>query len=299
MVYDVMIIGGGPAGMTAGLYAARAGLKAVMLEQMFVGGQASTTDQLHNYPGFPDGIGGPELMMLFEQQAINMGLEIIYDGVESLSLQGDIKTAQTFASGEISAKTAILCMGAERQLLGAPGEQKLTGRGVSYCATCDGAFYRGKTVAVVGGGDTAMEDALYLAGICEKVIVIHRRDKLRAVGRQADAVRAHEKVEIMYNTRVERIDQAEKGLMLTLNDDRTLNVDGLFVAIGTRPKSDLVKGQVETDAAGFVLAGEDTASSIPGVYAAGDLRRKPLRQVITAAADGAVAAYEAQKYLEG
>ncbi len=297
MVYDVMIIGGGPAGLTAGLYAARAGLKAVMLEQMFVGGQASTTDQLHNYPGFPDGIGGPELMMLFEQQASNMGLEIIYDSVNSLALEGEIKSAQ-ISSGEIQAKAAILCMGAERQLLGVPGEQKLTGRGVSYCATCDGAFYRDKTVAVVGGGDTAMEDALYLAGICEKVIVLHRRDKLRAVGRQADAVRAHEKVEIMYNTRVERIDSAEKRLVLALNDERTLNVDGVFVAIGTRPKSDLVKGQVETDAAGFVLAGEDTLTSLAGVYAAGDIRRKPLRQVITAAADGAVAAYEAQKYLE-
>ncbi len=297
MIYDVMIIGGGPAGLTAGLYAARAGLKAVMIEQMFVGGQASTTDQLHNYPGFPDGIGGPELMMLFEQQAGNMGLEILYDSVSALSLNGEIKSART-GMGEIQAKTAILCMGAERQLLGVDGEQKLTGRGVSYCATCDGAFYRGKTVAVVGGGDTAMEDALYLAGICEKVIVIHRRDKLRAVGRQADAVRAHEKVEIMYDTRVERIDSAENGLILSLNEERTLNVDGVFVAIGTRPKSDLVKGQVETDAAGFVLAGEDTVTSAAGVYAAGDIRKKPLRQVITAAADGAVAAYEAQKYLE-
>lgn len=299
MIYDVMIIGGGPAGLTAGLYAARAGLKSVMLEQMFVGGQASTTDKLHNYPGFPDGIGGPELMMLFEQQAVSMGLEIIYDSVISLSLSGDVKRAQTAASGEISAKAVILCMGADRQLLNVPGEQKLTGRGVSYCATCDGAFYRGKTAAVVGGGDTAMEDALYLAGICEKVIVIHRRDKLRAVGRQADAVRAHEKVEILYDTRVEAIAKAEKGLTLSLNGNRTLSVDGIFVAIGTRPKSELITGQVNTDAAGFVLAGEDTCTSVPGVYAAGDIRKKPLRQVITAAADGAVAAYQAQKYLEG
>ena len=296
-MYDVMIVGGGPAGLTAGLYAARAGLKAILMEQMFVGGQASTTDKLENYPGFPDGIGGPELMMQFEQQAVSAGLEIRYEPAESLELAGKVKKART-ASGEVEAKTAILCMGAGRSLLGVPGEQELTGRGVSYCATCDGALYRNKRVAVVGGGDTAMEDALYLARVCEKVTLIHRRDQLRAVGRQADAVRSHEKIEILYNTRVEKVEKAGKGLTLRLNGERTLDVDGVFVAIGTRPESALIAGQVETDPAGFVLAGEDTHTSLAGVFAAGDLRKKPLRQVITAASDGAVAAYEALDYLE-
>lgn len=297
MMYDVMIVGGGPAGLTAGLYAARAGLKAILMEQMFVGGQASTTDKLENYPGFPDGIGGPELMMQFEQQAVSAGLEIRYEPAESLELAGEVKKART-ASGEVEAKTAILCMGAGRSLLGVPGEQELTGRGVSYCATCDGALYRNKRVAVVGGGDTAMEDALYLARVCEKVTLIHRRDQLRAVGRQADAVRSHEKIEILYNTRVEKVEKAEKGLTLRLNGERTLDVDGVFVAIGTRPESALIAGQVETDPAGFVLAGEDTHTSLAGVFAAGDLRKKPLRQVITAASDGAVAAYEALDYIQ-
>ena len=297
MLYDVMIIGGGPAGLTAGLYAARAGLKAVLLEQMFVGGQASTTDKLENYPGFPEGIGGPELMMQFEQQAVNAGLEVRYELAESLELTGDIKRARTM-SGDIEAKTVILCMGAGRSLLGVPGEQELTGRGVSYCATCDGALYRGKHVAVVGGGDTAMEDVLYLAGVCEKVTLIHRRDKLRAVGRQADAVRAHEKVEILYNTRVEKVEKAENGIVLHLNDERSLDAAGVFVAIGTKPESALIAGQVETDKNGFILAGEDTRTSVPGVFAAGDLRKKPLRQVVTAASDGAVAAYEALNYIQ-
>ncbi len=297
MMYDVMIIGGGPAGLTAGLYAARAGLRAILLEQMFVGGQASTTDKLENYPGFPEGIGGPELMMQFEQQATNMGLEIRYEPAESLELTGDVKRARTM-SGEIEAKTAILSMGADRSLLNVPGEEKLTGRGVSYCATCDGSIYRGKHVAVVGGGDTAMEDALYLSRICEKVTLIHRRDQLRAIGKQADAVRSHEKIEILYNTRVEEVGQAENGVTLRLNEGRTLDVAAVFVAIGTKPESAMVRDQVELTEDGFVRAGEDTKTSLPGVFVAGDLRKKPLRQVVTAASDGAVAAYEASNYLQ-
>ncbi len=297
MLYDVMIIGGGPAGLTAGLYAARAGLKAVLLEQMFVGGQASTTDKLENYPGFPDGIGGPELMMQFEQQAVNAGLEIRYEPAEKLELEGEIKRAHT-AGGMIEAKTAILCMGAGRRMLGVPGEEKLTGRGVSYCATCDGALHRGKAVAVVGGGDTAMEDALYLARICERVTLIHRRDQLRAVGHRAKAVLANEKIEILYSSRIEGIEQAEAGVRLNLNDERTLDVSALFVAIGTKPESGLVEGQVELTEDGYVAAGEDTKTSVPGVYAAGDLRKKPLRQVVTAASDGAVAAYQAAEYIQ-
>ena len=297
MLYDVMIIGGGPAGLTAGLYAARAGLNAVLLEQMFVGGQASTTDKLENYPGFPEGIGGPELMMQFEQQAVNAGLEIRYEPAEKLELAGDIKRAQIM-SGVIEAKSAILCMGAGRRLLGVPGEEKLTGRGVSYCANCDGALYKGKSVAVVGGGDTAMEDALYLARICEKVTLIHRRDQLRAVGHRARAVLSNEKIEVLYDSRVEAVEAAEGGVKLKLNGERELNVSAVFVAIGTKPESALVRDQVELTEDGYVKAGEDTKTSVPGVFVAGDLRKKPLRQVVTAASDGAVAAYQAVEYIQ-
>ena len=297
MMYDVMIIGGGPAGLTAGLYAARAGLKAVLLEQMFVGGQASTTDKLENYPGFPEGIGGPELMMMFEQQATAMGLEIRYEPAEALFLTEKIKRART-ASGDIEAKSAIVCMGAGRKLLGVPGEERLTGRGVSYCATCDGAIYRGREVAVVGGGDTAMEDALYLSNICKKVTLIHRRDAFRAVGRQVENVLSRDNVEVLYNSRVERIEKSDAGIVLHLNEGRELNVAAVFVAIGTRPESALIAGQIECDRDGFALAGEDTKTNLDGVFAAGDLRKKPLRQVITAASDGAVAAYEAINYLQ-
>lgn len=297
MTYDVMIIGGGPAGLTAGLYAARAGLNAILLEQMFVGGQASTTDKLENYPGFPDGIGGPELMMQFEQQATNAGLEIRYEPAESLELTGDIKRAHT-AGGVVEAKTAILCMGAGRRMLGVPGEERFTGRGVSYCATCDGALYKGKRVAVVGGGDTAMEDALYLARLCEKVTLIHRRDQLRAVGHRANAVLNNEKIDVLYESRVEAIEAAEGGVKLRLNGERELEVSALFVAIGTKPESALAAGQTELDAEGYVKAGEDTKTSLPGVFVAGDLRKKPLRQVVTAASDGAVAANQALEYLQ-
>ncbi len=296
-MYDVVIIGGGPAGLTAGLYAARAGLKAVLLEQMFAGGQASTTDRLENYPGFPGGIGGPELMMRFEQQAQEYGLEIRYDTVEALELAGEVKRAR-LSSGAVEARAAILCMGASRRTLNVPGEAELTGRGVSYCATCDGALYKGKEVAVVGGGDTAMEDALYLARLCGKVTLIHRRGELRASGTRADALRREANVDILYHSQVERIEKAENGIRLHLNQGRELAVSALFVAIGTQPETALLEGMGLTDEAGYVQAAEDTRTALPRVYAAGDLRKKPLRQVITAAADGAVAAFSALGDLE-
>lgn len=296
-MYDVVIIGGGPAGLTAGLYAARAGLKAVLLEQMFAGGQASTTDRLENYPGFPGGIGGPELMMRFEQQAQEYGLEIRYDTVEALELAGEVKRAR-LSSGVVEARAAILCMGASRRTLNVPGEAELTGRGVSYCATCDGALYRDKEVAVVGGGDTAMEDALYLARLCRQVTLIHRRGELRASGSRADALRRETNVNILYHSQVERIEKAENGIRLHLNQGRELLVSALFVAIGTQPETALLEGMGLTDEAGYVRAAEDTRTALPRVYAAGDLRKKPLRQVITAAADGAVAAFSALGDLE-
>lgn len=297
---DILIVGGGPAGLTAGIYASRAGMRSIVLESGFAGGQASTTDRIENYPGFPEGVGGMELMMAFEQQYGRLGGgEVRYDGVQSLNLEE--KTAVTAAGEVISARTVILCMGAEPRKLGVPGEAELTGQGVSYCATCDGMFFRGKTVAVVGGGDTAVEDAAYLKRLAT-VKVIHRRDELRAASRAGEALMADPDVEKLLSHTVEKIERQDGLLCLTLKDlksgqVRTLAVDGLFVAVGTQPRTELVRGQLALDGAGYVVAGEDTRTEIPGVFAAGDLRARPLKQVITAAADGAVAATMAIRYV--
>ena len=297
---DILIVGGGPAGLTAGIYASRAGMRSIVLESGFAGGQASTTDRIENYPGFPEGVGGMELMMAFEQQYGRLGGgEVRYDGVQSLNLEE--KTAVTAAGEVISARAVILCMGAEPRKLGVPGEVELTGQGVSYCATCDGMFFRGKTVAVVGGGDTAVEDAAYLKRLAT-VKVIHRRDELRAASRAGEALMADPDVEKLLSHTVEKIERQDGLLCLTLKDlksgqVRTLAVDGLFVAVGTQPRTELVRGQLALDGAGYVVAGEDTRTGIPGVFAAGDLRARPLKQVITAAADGAVAATMAIRYV--
>lgn len=297
---DILIVGGGPAGLTAGIYASRAGMRSIVLESGFAGGQASTTDRIENYPGFPEGVGGMELMMAFEQQYGRLGGgEVRYDGVQSLNLAE--KTAVTAAGEAISARAVILCMGAEPRRLGVPGEAELTGQGVSYCATCDGMFFRGKTVAVVGGGDTAVEDAAYLKRLAT-VKVIHRRDELRAASRAGEALMADPEVEKLLSHAVERIEKRDGRLLLTLKDLksdrlRELAVDGLFVAVGTQPRTELVRGQLALDGAGYVVAGEDTRTEIPGVFAAGDLRARPLKQVITAAADGAVAATMAIRYV--
>lgn len=297
---DILIVGGGPAGLTAGIYASRAGMRSIVLESGFAGGQASTTDRIENYPGFPEGVGGMELMMAFEQQYSRLGGgEVRYDGVQSLNLEE--KTAVTAAGEVISARAVILCMGAEPRKLGVPGEVELTGQGVSYCATCDGMFFRGKTVAVVGGGDTAVEDAAYLKRLAT-VKVIHRRDELRAASRAGEALMADPDVEKLLSHTVEKIEKQDGLLCLTLKDlksgqVRTLAVDGLFVAVGTQPRTELVRGQLALDGAGYVVAGEDTRTGIPGVFAAGDLRARPLKQVITAAADGAVAATMAIRYV--
>ncbi len=295
-MYDILIIGGGPAGLTAGLYAARAGLSVALVEQAFAGGQASTTDMLENYPGFPGGIGGPELMMRFEEQAQKYGMESKYGTVTEVELDGEVKRA--VIDGEtVEAKAIILCMGAKRRELGVPGEAMNVGRGVSYCATCDGAFYRGKHVAVIGGGDTAVEDALYLAR-GSRVTLIHRRNELRARGAAVRRLQENENVEFLLETQVTAIERGESGLVLKLNTGNDLAVDGVFVAVGTQPISDLVRGKVELNEAGYVLAGEDTKTSVPGVFVAGDLRAKALKQVITAASDGAVAAHMAMIYLD-
>ncbi len=298
--YQVIILGGGPAGLTAGLYAARSGLKALLLEGNLPGGQASTTNELENYPGCGR-TGGPELMMKFVEQALSAGLEIQYQGVLQAQLD---KRAVVTRQQRYQGQALILATGATRRKLGAAGEEALAGRGVSYCATCDGALYRGKPVAVVGGGNTAAEDALYLAGLGCPVTLIHRRDALRADQALGRRLAENPLVTFAWDSVVERMEPAGEGLQLALRQVKTgqsarLPVAGCFVAVGTQPQTELFAGQVEMDGAGYVLAGEDTRTSLPGVFAAGDLRRKPLRQVITAAADGAVAASQALQYLRG
>lgn len=295
---ELLIIGGGAAGLTAGLYGARAGRRTVLIERMFAGGQITTTHRLENYPGFPQGIGGVEIGMAMMEQAERFGLEIQYDTVNGLELDGAVKTARC-EGGDWQAKAVILCMGAEPRRLGVEREDELRGRGVSYCATCDGAFYQDKAVAVVGGGDTACEDALYLAALARKVYLIHRRDELRAAGILRQRVMENERIQVLWNTQVEALlgDGQLEGLALKGENKGELQADGLFIAVGTTPQAQLVQGALKLDAQGAIVTDERMRTELPGVYAAGDVRATPLRQVVTAAADGAVAATEAAKYL--
>lgn len=291
---DSIIIGGGPAGLTAGLYLLRAGLRCALFERQFCGGQAATTNVIENYPGFPQGIGGPELSMNMAEQAQSLGLDIRYDEVERVELAGETK--RVFAAGrELVAHSVILCMGATPRPLGLADEDRLRGRGVSYCATCDGALYRGRDVVVAGGGNTAAEDALYLSRFARRVVIVHRRDAFRAARALVDRMEKTANIDIVYDHVVESIAGGQKLEEVALRNVKTgsvraLAADGLFVAVGMEPKTELVRGQVELADGGYIRAGEDTRTSLPLVYAAGDIRTKPLRQVVCAAADGAVAA---------
>lgn len=292
---DIVIIGAGPAGLTAGMYAARAGLSATVVELLFPGGQIATTARVENYPGFPGGIGGAELAANLHRQAEEFGVDILNATPQALDLAGKVKTVR--ADGRtIEARAAVLCMGATPRLLNVPGEARLRGAGVSYCATCDGNFFRNRRVAIVGGGDTAAEDAVYLAQVCSEVLLIHRREAMRAQEVLANRALALPNVKPLWNTAVLEIlgDGAVSGLRLdTMGEARQEAVDALFVAVGTEPSTQLVRGILDLDENGYILAGEDTRTSLPGVYAAGDIRKKSLRQIVTAVADGAVAIYSA------
>lgn len=300
-MYDVVIIGGGPAGFTAALYAARARLDTLLIERMYSGGQMATTDMMENYPGFQEPVSGPDLAIRMENQAKRFGAKVINDDVVELTPDTVVKTIKT-RNGIYQGKAVILCMGASPKEMGIPKEKQFRGSGVSYCATCDGAFYKDRTVAIVGGGNTAAEDALYLTRFCPKVYIIHRRDSMRATKVLQDALLNNEKVEFIWNSAVEGI-RGEFGVEgirvknLKNSETRDIEVDGLFVAIGTTPNSDLVKGKVEMNEAGYIITDENMQANIFGVFAAGDIREKVLRQVITAAADGATAAYMAERYI--
>lgn len=301
MVYDVVIVGGGPAGYSAALYCARANYSVLLLEKLSPGGQMGTTDWVDNYPGFPEGIGGFELSMQMKQGAERFGVETRMVEVTDINLDGDIKTVKT-TSGEIQSKTIILASGSSPAELGVKGERELRGKGISYCATCDGMFYRQKTVAVVGGGNTAAADLLYLSKICSKVYIIHRRDKLKASAIYNKSLENLPNVEFLYNSEVRGLIGDERLSAIDVYNKDTqetskLPIDGLFIAIGSKPNSQLYAGKLQLDSRGYIPADETTRTEIPGVFAIGDLRSKPLRQIITAASDGAVASYFVEEYL--
>ena len=288
---DIAIIGGGPAGLTAAIYAARAGKTVTVFERESMGGQITHAHKVSNYPGFTE-ISGTELGDKFCAQAMDMGAEIEFANVESVEKEGDTFRITT-EDGEFTARTLIFAGGAKPRPLGVDREEELTGAGVSYCALCDGAFFAGKDVAVVGGGNSAFSDALFLAGVARSVTLIHRRDSLRASRVYHKPLMEAENVEFHWNSALTEIRQGE----IVLDGEEIIPCDGVFVAIGRQPETELVKDALHLDENGYILAGESTATNIPGVYAVGDVRTKGLRQIITAAADGAVAVHQAEEYL--
>ena len=300
-IYDLIVIGGGPGGYTAALYGARAGLSTLILEKLSAGGQMALTHQIDNYPGFPEGIDGFELAESMQQQAERFGAVTEYAEVYKADLEAKPKVIET-SEGKFLGRTVILATGAGPRELGVPGEKELIGRGVNYCAACDGAFYKGKTVVVVGGGNTAAADAMLLSRVAKQVILVHRRDSLRATKIYHEPLMKAENVEFAWNSQVAEIlhDQKVSGVVLKdvhSGQMRQVECDGIFVSVGRKPVTEFLGDQLELDKGGYILAGESTKTNIPGVYAVGDVRTKFLRQVVTAVADGAVAVHMAEEYL--
>lgn len=302
-VYDMIIIGGGPGGYTAALYAARAGLDSLVIEKLSAGGQMALTHQIDNYPGFVDGIGGWELADQMQRQAERFGATTQNAEVRSVNLNSSPKTVET-SEGTFYGKTIVLATGANPRELGVPNEKELVGRGVAYCAACDGMFYKGKTVVVVGGGNTAAADALLLSRIAEKVIIVHRRNTLRATKIYHEPLMKAENVEFRWNSVVTELLHEDNITGVRLKDVQTgeetvIAADGVFVSVGRKPATELVSDQIELDKGGYIVAGETTETNIPGVYAVGDVRTKLLRQVVTAVADGAMAVHMAEEFMAG
>lgn len=302
-VYDMVIVGGGPAGYTAALYGARAGLDTVVLEKLSAGGQMALTHQIDNYPGFEDGIDGFTLAEKMQRQAERFGAKTEYAQVNAMDLAADPKRIET-SDGVVYAKTVVLATGANPRKLGIEKEEELTGRGVAYCAACDGMFYKGKTVVVVGGGNSAAADALLLSRIAKKVIVVHRRDTLRATKIYHEPLMKAENVEFRWNSTVTEFLHGDKVTGIRLKDvvtgeESVADCDGVFISVGRKPATELVKDQLELDKAGYIVAGETTQTSIAGVYAIGDVRTKQVRQIVTAVSDGAAAVHMAEEFLAG
>lgn len=300
-VYDVLILGGGPAGYTAAMYAARAGLHVAVLERLAAGGQMALTHQVDNYPGFDEGVDGFELGMRMQKGAERFGAETVFAEVQSVKLNKEIKELHT-DQGVFYGRTVIVATGANPRKLCLPMEQELTGRGVHYCAACDGMFYRGKTVILVGGGNSAVADALVLSRVAEKVILVHRRDTLRASKIYHEPLGRAQNLEFRWNSEVVALQHGDRveGVVLrnkVTGEEEQIPCDGVFVSIGRTPATQLFSGQLDLDENGYIVAGESTATNLPGVYAVGDVRTKAVRQIVTATADGAVAAHEIEEYL--
>ena len=300
-IYDMIIVGGGPGGYTAALYAVRAGLEVLLVERLSAGGQMNLTGQIDNYPGFPEGVDGFQLSYNMQQQAERFGAKTRYAEVLELQLAGEVKTIRT-NEGEYFAKSVVISTGANPRQLGVERENEMIGRGVGYCAHCDGGFYRGKTVAVVGGGNSAVAEALYLSRIAKEVILIHRRDSLRATHIYQKPLQEAGNIRFVWDSEVtellgEEVLSGVKIRNLKSGEEQILEIQGLFVSIGRKPATDLVKDQLTLDGAGYIMAGEITKTNLPGVYAVGDVRTKELRQIVTAVADGAMAAHVAEQEL--
>lgn len=300
-IYDVIIVGGGPGGYTAALYATRAGLRTLILEKMAVGGQMAATSVIDNYPGFDEGIDGFSLGEKMKAGAERFGAETVFAEVKSSMLEGDVKEIQT-TEGPFYSKTVIIATGASPRKLGLDEEDKLVGKGVGYCAVCDGMFYRGKDVVVVGGGNSAVEDAIYLSRLCNKVRLIHRRDTFRASKIYQDELLKADNIELILDSEVKELlfEDKVRGVRVfnkKTSEEMIIDTDGVFISIGRQPISDIWKGQVDIDENGYIIADETTKTNIPGVYVVGDVRTKALRQVVTATADGAVAAHFVEEYI--
>jgi len=300
-IYDMIVIGGGPGGYTAALYGARAGLNVLVLEKLSAGGQMALTSQIDNYPGFEEGIDGFLLGEKMQAGAERFGAETKLAEVFSVDLSGSVKTIHT-SEGDFQSKTVVLATGANPRSLGVANEKELIGRGVNYCAACDGMFYRGKTVVVVGGGNTAAADAMLLSRVAKKVILVHRRDTLRATKIYHEPLMKAENVEFRWNSTVAELlyDKKITGIIIkdvNTGEESQIDCDGIFISVGRVPATELVKNQLDLDASGYVIADESTKTNLPGIFAVGDVRTKALRQVVTAVADGAVAAHHAEEYL--
>lgn len=300
-IYDVIIIGGGPGGYSAALYCARACMSTLVLEKLSAGGQMATTSQVDNYPGFEDGVDGFDLGEKMKLSAERFGAETILGEVRFLQLNGSIKTVVS-SEGTFKSKTVIVATGASPRQMGVEGEEGLIGRGVAYCATCDGMFYKDRNVLVVGGGNSAVADALFLSKICKSVTIVHRRDSLRATKTYLKPLERAENIKILWDSKISHIDYGEVVNGAEIENIKTgiksyLPCDGIFVAVGRIPNTDLVNGQIDLDPQGYIVADESTKTNLPGVYAVGDVRTKALRQIITAAADGATASKYIEDYL--
>ncbi|NLL91989.1 MAG: thioredoxin-disulfide reductase [Ruminococcaceae bacterium] len=307
-MYDVLILGAGPSGLAAAIYAGRANLKVGVIENMMPGGQVLLTESVENYPGTVKGESGMELIMRFEQSAKDFGAEFIHDDIVEVELAGDVKVLKG-ANNEYRSKTVIIATGSKRRKLDLPGESEFIGRGISFCATCDGAFFKNKDVFVIGGGDAAIEEAVYLTRYAKKVTVIHRRDELRAVKSLQIKAFENEKIDFMWNTvpvafigeglltgiRVKDVNTGEEKVVESSNAGENI---GVFIFVGNLPNTEKLVGHIDVDKSGFIFTDKEMRTNVSGVYAAGDVRVKTLRQVVTATADGAIAAYDASKYLE-